>query len=476
MCFVFQNEISFNSFGSDAKTYPREGWAEHDVVEIPLSDSTLDNLIKKGSSEDIKLGAVSIVGMLKHPSPPGPHDMAAAADDDDDDFHGSRYRRPALITGVSVRSKRSPSSASVGAVSPAVRAMNDVNQNQATTNHLDIMKVMDASDSSSTSSFSSSGGFQYDRQLLLVVYDFHYESSGRAPPREGGWGGGGGGGGPGGSGSGINNVAADGNGNGSLSWSANQSGGATKKVGSGTGTGTSASRPENNIQEIFLSKLFYCQNSLMDDVDALPPDPQLHYDSTKSSIHLSEAFPSQSPSIAVVVPPVGGGTFNASAMGLDVFPPSTSSSVNLPPPSTPPFSNAIKVSVSNRELKGAQGAAGSGGNGSYKSEGGSGVETTPKEPASVQCVTVDSLGRHSAITGIHPTKDGRHLLVTLGSDPDEDDDEGEGGGSRGGGVFVIYGLVFDGPVVSVRENPLCWREFQSEPKQVGISIYFKYSK
>ncbi|RZF34707.1 hypothetical protein LSTR_LSTR016851, partial [Laodelphax striatellus] len=146
------------------------------------------------------------------------------------------------------------------------------------------------------------------------------------------------------------------------------------------------------------------------------------------------AFPTQPPPIAVMVPPVGGGTFNAS-MGMDVLQfPASSSAANVPPPSS------IKVSMSNRELK----AAANGGGGGVR------------EPASVQCVTVDTVGRNSAITGIYPTKDGRHLLVTLGSE--------ERTSSKG--VFVMYGLVFDGPVVSVRENPLCWREFDSEPRQV----------
>lgn len=206
-------------------------------------------------NQDAKLGAVSIVGPSKKLSR---NDCAGL--EDDECMNRQSLLRPALITGVSVINKNRRT----GVVSPLVRAKNDVNQPGC--DNSDMIKVMEQDNS-------------YEKQLFLVVYDFHYNLSHDDSQRGGsgenshginggvsnGIGGNNGGGNSEGSG-----VGTVGTGSGGVGHS-----GATKKLVSGTGT--SASRQENNIQDIFLSKFFYCQSSLMDDVEIAPP-PDCHVD------------------------------------------------------------------------------------------------------------------------------------------------------------------------------------------------------
>ncbi|XP_075222220.1 BIR repeat containing ubiquitin-conjugating enzyme isoform X2 [Lycorma delicatula] len=414
-----KSEASF-LLGYDIRKNPqeaREAWADQDIVEIPLLDSTFDNLMKTTTScnQDVKLGAVSIVGPCKK-------SRNETSQDEDDCISRQNMLRPALITGVCVTNKKRRTG-----VSPLVRAKNDVNQPSC--DNIDIMKVMEQQNSC-------------EKQLFLVVYDFHYNisrdsihrsSGGNTRGISGGTSNGVGGNNVGGSSEigGVGSVTGSGGGG--------QSGGATKKLVSGTGT--SASRQDNNIQDIFLSKFFYCQGSLMDDVDITPP-PDCHFDNLppfQGTQDIVSGLPSYATPSVLVMPTVGGGTFDTSISISDTLQfPSTSNS-------SPPNVNKLL----HRDLKGDNV------NGFLN-----GVENiAPREPVSEQCIAINTYGRDVMISGLYPTKDGNHLLVAIKSVEEE---------RTKGGLLILYSLAYDRPVISLKETYLHLRELEENPSEIVL--------
>lgn len=171
-----------------------------------------ESLVGVCNCQDVKVSSVSVVKVHK----PKLIKKSPLDEKEEESQDLGSSVRPALVAGVTVLNKGK----GVG-MSPLVKAMNDVNQASSGQPILDIMKVAE--------------NRKIDRQLYLVVYDFHY----RVCDDERGGGGGGGGGSGGGSGASKTQVS---------------------------GTGTSAARQDNNMyQDIFLSK-FLCQG----------PMPMLH--------------------------------------------------------------------------------------------------------------------------------------------------------------------------------------------------------
>nr|CAD7460369.1 unnamed protein product [Timema tahoe] len=218
------------------------------------------------------------------------------------------------------------------------------------------------------------------KSLYLVVYDFPYHTE----TKEVGWDGkDDGGGGKG------------------------QAGSSAKKIISGTGTSTSSSsgsRQENNnmYHEIFLSKLMYDVPVIEEVVDSdivMAPPPECLVESLN--------FPTTSSSGGIYPPPTAiatSGTYDAafSAIngGMDMF-------------DVCPSSVVVKVSrVSKKEgsmsSKREVEVAGSGG----------ALPSKKSVPLPSQCIALPNAyasRKDLSILGIHPTKDGGHILVVLGS-------------------------------------------------------------
>ncbi|KAG8262296.1 Baculoviral IAP repeat-containing protein 6 [Homalodisca vitripennis] len=336
-------------------TRKKEAWADQDVVEIPLTDSTLENLVGVWSNQEVQVGAVSVVG--------GPTRDSV---------------RPVVVVGVGLAR---PS------VSPLVRAMNTVNQ--ASSLAVDIMKVADNK--------------PQEWQLHLVVYDFHYRGD----------------------------VGSGGEG-----------GSASKTLVSGTGTSASRQETANMYPDIFLSKFLYA-GPMLHDVDSGDVVYQTQ------DILVGENFPAPSSSsgmscpvpLGVAVPTAGGGTFDTSMAineGLDM--------ANFP--STSNGSPPLVAKLLDRD--------------SAISELGGGMEPCggllPQEPVPVQSVLVDTGGRDMTVTGLHPTRDGRHLLAVLAGTADY----------TTCGMLLLYRLNLTGPAVGLIETPICVKLLECQVVSVTL--------
>lgn len=156
--------------------------------------------------------------------------------------------------------------------------------------------------------------------------------------------------------------------------------------------------------------------------------------------------------LGVAVPTAGGGTFDTSMAineGLDMTNfPSTSNG-------SPPQTNKLMTRESKSDTL---------------SELSSGMDIScsiiTKEPVSVQTLLIDTNGRELIISGLYPTKDGRHLLVVLTSC------EGE----RTGGMLLVYKLNEDGVVVRLNENPVCVKVFDSKEQDTLSVTMFPLSE
>lgn len=90
-----------------------------------------------------------------------------------------------------------------------------------------------------------------------------------------------------------------------------------------------------------------------------------------------------------------------------------------------------------------------------------GVENvTPREPVSEQCISINTNGRDLMISGLYPTKDGNHLLVAIKSVEEER--------TKGGGLLLLYGLSYDRPIVSLKENYLQLCELEDNPSELVL--------
>jgi hypothetical protein len=273
--------------------------------------------------------------------------------------------------------------------------MNDVNEaSNRESAALDIMKVREGDSGCNSDHRSSSHVVAVDRKksLFLVVYDFHYNH--------------------------IKDECGDSKDDGSGGKNnPGQAGTSAKKVVSGTGTSASCSgtRQENNnmYQEIFLSKLLY-DVPVIEDVDTdivmAPADclvDGLEFPAASSS---GSIYP---PPTAIAAPTGGGVTYDASSVNV------TFSAVNggismSSFPSTSDSSPPVVIKVSRESKKDSCG-------GSHKTslDSVSSCQITKRhDPVVVQCVALPDVYkgmRNLSILGIHPTKDGGHLLVVLGS-------------------------------------------------------------
>jgi hypothetical protein len=270
--------------------------------------------------------------------------------------------------------------------------MNDVNEaSNRESAALDIMKVREGEPSGNNDCGSSNQTVAVDRKksLFLVVYDFHYRNLIKDECGDSKDDGGGGG---------KNSPGLVGN--------------SAKKVVSGTGTSASCSgtRQENNemYQDIFLSKLFCLP--VIEDVDTdivMAPPSECSVDGLDFPASSSSGgiYP---PPTAVTAPLSGGGTYDASSLNVTfsnvnggIFPTTSDGSppvvikVNRLPKKDSCSSNKASVdNVSNCQL------------------------TKQRDPVVMQCVALPDMykeRRNLSILGIHPTKDGGHLLVVLGS-------------------------------------------------------------
>ncbi|XP_054283105.1 baculoviral IAP repeat-containing protein 6 [Macrosteles quadrilineatus] len=327
----------------------KEAWADQEVVEIPLSDPSMES--------EVRVGAVSVVG--------GPSEVD--------------YVRPALIAGIS-RGKQT-------AVSPRVRAMNNMNSGLA----VDIMKVAESKPA--------------ERQLYLVVYDFHYRYQSNM----------------------INgNREVDNN---------------TKTLLSGTGTSASRQENSNLYPEIFLSKFLYT-SPVLHDVDSADVVYQTqdilvgdNFTAPSSSSGISCPVP-----LGVAVPTAGGGTFDTSMAineGLEVFPSTSNGSSQLVPKIVERDSKSDAIS----DLSSVENSNGVLDTSSFLAQ----------EPVPIQSVIVDTFNHDLYVSELHPTKDGQHLLVVLRSV-----------NSVTSGMLLLYKLILSEPSVMLVETPVCVKVLQTE--------------
>lgn len=315
--------------------------------------------------------------------------------------------RPCLVGGISV----SPSAVSSQRTnldlvwggssdvinSPMVRAMNDVNEaSNRESAALDIMKVREGDSGCNSDHRSSNNAVAVDRKksLFLVVYDFHYHNHVKdecGDSKDDGSGG-------------KNNPGLAGN--------------SAKKVVSNTGTSASfaGTRQEFNkmYQEIFLSEFLYADVPVIEDVDTdivmAPPEclvDGLEFPAASSS---GGIYP---PATAVAAPSGGGVTYDASSVNV------TFSAINggismSSFPSTSDSSPPVVIKVSRESKKDS-----CGGSNKTSVDSDSGCQLTKRhDPVVVQCIALPDVYkemRNLSILGIHPTKDGGHLLVVLGS-------------------------------------------------------------
>ncbi|PSN56888.1 hypothetical protein C0J52_00682 [Blattella germanica] len=403
---------------SDIK--PREAWPEKsgddafgtevpsaDLVEIPLSDITVENLLGPPSlgCQDVELTAVSIVG--------GPHQQKIQRQlrkkvSKPVQNNSNTSIRPCLVGGISV----SPSTIATRRTnldfvwgggsdiisSPMVRAMNDVNEaSNRESAALDIMKVREVDCSGNSDQRSTNQGVSVDQKksMFLVVYDFHYHNH-------------------------MKEECGDNKDDSGVGGKSNpgQAGNSAKKVVSGTGTSASSSsgtRQENNnmYQEIFLSKFLY-DVPVIEDVDSdivLPPPPECLVDGLE--------FPTASSSGGIyqgqtTMPASanGGGTYDASSINVTFS--TINGGLSVPTfPSTSEGSPPVVIKVSRVSKKDSCGS-----NKTSVDSVGSCQLTKRRDPVVMQCIALPEVykeRRDLTILGIHPTKDGGHLLVVLGS-------------------------------------------------------------
>jgi len=322
--------------------------------------------------------------------------------------------RPCLVGGISVSpspvfSRRTNFDLVWGGSSdvissPLVRAMNDVNEaSNRESAALDIMKVREGESSGNSNHRSSNQAVKLDRKksLFLVVYDFHYHNH-------------------------IKDECGDNKDDGGSGGKSNpgQAGNSAKKIVSGTGTSASCSgtRQENNnmYQEIFLSKFLY-DVPVIEDVDTdivMAPPPECLVDGLEFPAASSSGgiYP---PPTAVAAPAGGVGTYDASSVNV------TFSAINggismSSFPSTSDGSPPMVIKVSRVSKKDSCGS-----NKTSVDSVSSCQLTKRRDPVVVQCIALPDVykeRRNLSILGIHPTKDGGHLLVVLGS-TDCDSDE-----------------------------------------------------
>jgi len=314
--------------------------------------------------------------------------------------------RPCLVGGISVSPSAVPArrtnldlvwgGSSDVISSPMVQAMNDVNEaSNRESAALDIMKVREGESSGSNGHMPSNQAVMADRKksLFLVVYDFHYHNPTKDECVD------------------SKNDAGSGG-----KCNAGQTGNSAKKVVSGTGTSAACSgtRQENNnmYQEILLSKLFY--DPIIEDVDTdivMAPPPECLVDGLEFPAASSSGgvYP---PPNAVAVPAGAGGTYDASPVSVTF--PSINGGITMSNfPSTSDGSPPMVMKVS-RVLK--KDSCGS--NKTSVDSVSSCHLMKPCDPVVVQCVALPDVykeRRNLSIFGIHPTKDGGHLLVVLGS-------------------------------------------------------------
>ena len=314
--------------------------------------------------------------------------------------------RPCLVAGISV----SPSTVASRRTnldlvwgggsdiisSPMVRAMNDVNEaSNRESAALDIMKVREVDSSGNSDQKVTNQTVAVDRKksLFLVVYDFHYHNHSKE-----------------------DNVDNRDDGGGGGKSNSGQAGNSAKKVVSGTGTSASSgTRQENNnmYQEIFLSKFLY-DGPVIEDMDtdivmAPPTDclvDGLEFPTASSSGGIYHPPP------AIAPPTSGGGTHDASSVNV-IFS-AINGGLNIPTfPSTSEGSPPLLIKVSRVAKKDS-----CGGNKNSVDTVGSCQLTKRRDPVVMQCIALPEVykeRRDLSIMAVHPTKDGGHLLVVLGS-------------------------------------------------------------
>lgn len=143
--------------------------------------------------------------------------------------------------------------------------------------------------------------------------------------------------------------------------------------------------------------------------------------------------------LGVAVPTAGGGTFDTSmaiSEGLDMTNfPSTS---NESPPLVSKLLDRDSKSDAVSEL----------------SNGAENSAVLTQEPVPIQSVLVDTCGHNLRISGLHPTRDGKHILVVLGS--------ASGNAVKPCGMLILYRLDLSGPAVMLEENPVCGKVIEQE--------------
>lgn len=140
--------------------------------------------------------------------------------------------------------------------------------------------------------------------------------------------------------------------------------------------------------------------------------------------------------LGVAVPTAGGGTFDTSMAineGLDM--------VNFP--STSNSSPSILTKLIDRDSK--SDAIGELGNGVE-------IGMLSEEPVPIQSVHVETGDQSFSVTGIHPTRDGHHILVVLRSN----------GVEKRSGMLLVYKLNLSEPVVTLEETPVTVRVLEHE--------------
>ncbi|XP_069689782.1 baculoviral IAP repeat-containing protein 6 isoform X2 [Periplaneta americana] len=388
-------EKSDDAFASEVST--------SDVVEIPLSDIAVENLLGPPlGCQDMELTALCIVG--------GPHQQKSQR-------HirkkvtkptqsGSVVSvRPSLVGGISisplaVSSRRTNLDLVWGGnsdiiSSPMVRAMNDVNEaSNRESAALDIMKVREVDSGANSDLMSTNQHMTAERKksLFLVVYDFHYHNH-------------------------VKDECADTKDEGGGKGNPGQAGNSAKKVVLGTGTSASSSgtRQENNnmYQEIFLSKFLY-DVPVIEDVDTdivMAPPPECLVDGLEFPAASSSGsiYP---PPTAIAAPASGGGTYDTSSVNVTFS--AINGGLNMSNfPSTSDGSPPMVIKVSRVSKKDSCSS-----NKTSLDSMSSCQLTKRRDPFMVQCIALPDVykeKRNLSIIGIHPTKDGGHLLVVLGS-------------------------------------------------------------
>ena len=314
--------------------------------------------------------------------------------------------RPCLVAGISVSPTIASRRTNLDLVwgggsdiisSPMVRAMNDVNEaSNRESAALDIMKVreVDSSSNSDQKMTNQTVGADRKKSLFLVVYDFHYHSHSKEES--------------------VDNKD-DGGGGGKSN--AGQAGNSAKKLVSGTGTSASSSgtRQENNnmYQEIFLSKFLY-DGPVIEDMDTdivMAPPAECLVDGLEFPTASSSGgiYP---PPTAIAPPASGGGTYDASSVNVTFS--AINGGLNIPTfPSTSEGSPPMVIKVSRVSKKDSCGS-----NKNSVDSVGSCQLTKRRDPVVMQCIALPEVykeRRDLTVMGIHPTKDGGHLFVVLGS-------------------------------------------------------------